>query len=272
MLVSTTIQFNDKEEILNNIHPTASVDPKAEIGQSVEIGPYSIVEGDVIIGDRTRIGAHTVILSGTRIGSNCVIHHNVILGNTPQDLKYKGEPTILEIGDRTIIREFCTFHRGTTESMKTTIGSDCFFMCYVHIAHDCKIGNHVILANAVNMGGHTEIHDYANIGGVVAIHQFIKIGCHSIIGGGYRVPKDIPPYIRAAGYPLKVSGLNLIGLKRHGFSDETISHLKRAYRILFRSRLIVSQAVQRIKEELELTEEIQTIIDFIERSERGIIR
>ena len=257
---------------MGRIHPTALVDSKAEIGPDVEIGPYCVVEGDVVIGGGTRIGAHAVILPGTRIGSECSIHHSVVLGNTPQDLKYTGERTTLEIGDRTIIREFCTFHRGTAESTKTVIGSDCFLMAYVHVAHDCRIGNHVILANAVNMGGHTEIGDYANVGGVVAIHQFIKIGCHSIIGGGYRVPKDIPPYVRAAGYPLKVSGLNLVGLKRRGFSDETLKHLREAYTLLFRSHLNVSQAVQRIKEELTLTDEVRTIVTFIERSERGIIR
>lgn len=257
---------------MKSIHPTAIVDPKAQLDKNVEIGPYTIVEAGVTIGEGTKIGTHCVILSGTMIGSKCDIHHNVVLGDSPQDKKYKDEQTTLEIGDRTIIREFCTFHRGSSENMKTVVGSDCFLMAYVHIAHDCKIGNHIILANAVNMGGHTEIHDYANIGGIVAIHQFIKIGCHSFIGGGYRVPKDIPPYIRAAGYPLKVSGLNLIGLKRHGFPEETISHLKKAYRILFRSQLNVSQAVQRIQAELELTEEIRTLIDFIERSERGIIR
>ncbi|UCE20483.1 MAG: acyl-ACP--UDP-N-acetylglucosamine O-acyltransferase [Gemmatimonadota bacterium] len=257
---------------MNKIHPTAIVDPKAELGAKVAIGPCTLIEGDVTIGDGTKIGAHCVILGGTRIGRDCNIHHHVILGDTPQDLKYKGEPTTLEIGDRNIIREFCCFHRGTRESMKTVIGSDCFLMAYIHIAHDCRIGNHVILANAVNMGGHTEIHDYANVGGVVAIHQFIKIGCHSITGGGYRVPKDIPPYIKAGGYPLKVIGLNLIGLKRRGFSEETIRHLKKAHHILFRSKLNVSQAVQRLKEQIELTQEVQTIITFIERSERGIIR
>lgn len=257
---------------MSTIHPTAIVDSKAELGADVVIGPYSILEGDVTVGDGTRIGAHCTILGGTRIGSECDIHHNVVLGDAPQDLKYKNEPTTLEIGDRNTIREFCCFHRGTTESMKTVIGSDCFLMAYVHIAHDCRIGNGVIIANAVQMGGHTEIHDHANIGGIVAIHQFIKIGCYSIIGGGYRVPKDIPPYIRAAGYPLKVTGLNLIGLKRQGFSDETISHLKKAYRILFQSKLIVSEAVEKIKNELESTEEIQTILNFIERSQRGIIR
>jgi UDP-N-acetylglucosamine acyltransferase len=257
---------------LSTVHPTAIVDSKAELGANVHIGPYTVVEGDVTIGDETKIGAHCVILGGTRIGRNCDIHHNVVLGNTPQDFKYKGTPTTLDIGDRNIIREFCCFHRGTTERMTTVIGSDCFLMAYVHIAHDCRIGNHVILANAVNMGGHTEIDDYANIGGIVPIHQFVRIGCHSIIGGGFRVPKDIPPYIRAAGYPLQVSGLNLIGLKRHGFSHESISHLKAAYRILFRSQLNVSQAVERIKDELEPTNEIQTILDFIEKSKRGIIR
>ncbi|MFQ6093172.1 MAG: acyl-ACP--UDP-N-acetylglucosamine O-acyltransferase [bacterium] len=254
------------------IHPTAIVDPKAEIGQDVQIGPYTVVEGDTVVGDETKIASHVLLLSGTRIGKGCRIHSSAVLGDAPQDLKYEGEPTTLEIGDMTIIREFCALHRGTAESGRTVIGRGCFIMAYVHIAHDCRIGNHVILANAVNMGGHTEIHDYANVGGVVAIHQFIKIGCHSIIGGGYRVPKDVPPYVRAGGYPLKVAGLNLIGLKRRGFPDETIGHLKKAYHLLFRSQLNVSQAVQRMKEELALTEEIRTIIDFIERSERGIIR
>lgn len=254
------------------IDSRAIVHKDAEIGEGVSVGPFTIIEKDVIIGENTQIGANVFIASGTRIGKDCRIFHGAVLGTPPQDFKYKGEKTILEIGDRNIIREYCTLHRGTTDKWKTTVGNDCFLMCYVHIAHDCQIGNNVILANVVNMGGHVTIEDFAGVGGIVPIHQFVRIGQYSFIGGGFRIPKDIPPYILAQGEPLTYSGINVVGLTRMGFSKETRLNIQRAYRIIYRSKLNVSQALTRIKEEMELIPEIKNIIEFIEKSERGIIR
>ena len=249
----------------------AIVNKDAQIGNNVTIGPFSIIGDDVFINDGTEIGANVYIESGTKIGKNCKIFHNAVLGTIPQDLKFEKEKTTLEVGDGTIIREFCSLNRGTKHSGKTKVGKNCFLMMYVHIAHDCQIGNNVVIANATNMAGHVEIHDYANISGLCPIHQFVKIGKHSFIGGGYRVQKDVPPYILASGEPLSYIGPNIIGLARRGFSKEVISRLKEAYRIIYKMNLNVSQAVQKIKSDLEITPEIKDVLDFIEKSERGII-
>ncbi|MDZ7262004.1 MAG: acyl-ACP--UDP-N-acetylglucosamine O-acyltransferase [candidate division KSB1 bacterium] len=255
------------------IDPRAVVHEKAEIGENVAIGPFTIIEENVRIGAGTRIASNVLIASGTRIGKNCQIHHGAVLGTLPQYIGFDpAEVTTLEIGDETIIREYCTLNRGTEHRQKTVVGSHCYLMAYTHVGHDGIVGNHVILANAVNLGGHVVIEDYAGIGGIVPVHQFVRIGCHSFIGGGYRVTKDVPPYILASGDPLTFGGLNTVGLTRRGFSQETLRHLKRAYKIIYRSNLNVSQAITRIREELEETEEIKNIIDFIESSERGIIR
>ncbi len=249
----------------------AIVNKDAQIGNNVTISPFSIIEDDVFIDDGTEIGANVYIASGTKIGKNCKIFHNAVLGTIPQDLKFENEKTTLEIGDGTIIREFCSLNRGTKHSGKTEVGKNCFLMMYVHIAHDCQIGNNVIIANATNMAGHVEIHDYVNISGLCPIHQFVKIGKHSFIGGGYRVPKDVPPYILASGEPLSYIGPNIVGLTRRGFSKEVISRLKETYRIIYKMNLNVSQAVQKIKSDLEIIPEIKDVLDFIEKSERGII-
>jgi UDP-N-acetylglucosamine acyltransferase len=254
------------------IDPNAIVDNSAEIGDEVEIGPFSIIESDVIIGSGTKIASNVLIASGTRIGNNCEIHHGAVLGTIPQDLKFQGEKTTLAVGDNTVIREYATLNRGTQNRGKTVVGQNCLIMAYAHVAHDCLIGNHVILANAVNMAGHVTIDDYANIGGLVPIHQFVRVGAHTFVGGGYRIPKDIPPYILASGEPLAYAGLNTVGLTRRGFSSETLKNIKKAYRILYKSNLNVSQALEQIKTELELTPEIQNIIEFVESSDRGIIR
>jgi UDP-N-acetylglucosamine acyltransferase len=255
-----------------NIHPTAIVDPKAELGKDVSIGPYTIINEGVRIGDNVQIGSNVLIDSGAIIGRNCKIHHGVVLGTPPQDLKFGGEKTYLEIGENTVIREYATINRGTRHRGKVTVGSDCFIMMYAHIAHDCIIGNNVILANSVNIAGHVEVEDYAIIGGVVPVHQFTRIGAHSIIGGGFRVPKDVPPYILAGGYPLRYMGLNIIGLKRRNFSADTILTLKKACRILFQSQYNTTQAVEKIKSEIEPLPEIIHLLEFIEKSERGIIK
>lgn len=255
-----------------NIHPTAIVDPKAKLAKGISIGPYTIIKEGTQIGDNVQIGSNVLIDSGTILGKNCKVHHGAVLGTPPQDLKFEGGETFLEIGENTVIREYATLNRGTKHRGKTTVGSNCFIMIYAHIAHDCIVGNNVILANSANLAGHIEIEDYAIIGGVVPVHQFIRIGAHSIIGGGFRVQKDVPPYILAGGYPLRYMGLNTIGLKRRNFPENTLIALKKACRILFQSKYNTSQAVEKIKSEIELIPEIKHLLEFIQKSERGIIK
>ncbi len=254
-----------------NIHPTAIVDFSAQLGDDVAVGPFSVIENDVIVGSGTQIASHVFIGSGTRLGTNCRVMKGAVLSTDPQDLKFAQEKTWLMIGDNTTIREFCTLNRGTKHSLKTVVGSHCLLMAYVHVAHDCRIGDNVILANAVNMAGHVTIEEYASVGGMSPIHQFVKIGKHAFIGGGMKVRKDVPPYILAAGEPLKFSGINRVGLTRRGFSRDVLIQLRRAYKIIYRSNLNVSQAVSQINETMEIIPEIKEILDFINNSERGII-
>ena len=254
------------------IHPTAILDENIQLGENVEIGPYVVIEGDVIIGEGTKIGSHAIVASGARIGKNSIVHGHAVVGTIPQDLKFKGEETTLEIGDRTVIREFATLNRGTSSLGKTVVGSDCLIMAYAHVAHDCVLGDHVIMSNSANLSGHVTVEDWAIIGGLVPVHQFVKIGRHSFIGGGYRVPKDVPPFIRAAGEPLKPVGLNTVGLQRRGFSEETLKSLKGAYRLLFKSSLNTTQAIEAIRSQIEMTDEINQLVSFIESCERGIIK
>jgi UDP-N-acetylglucosamine acyltransferase len=257
---------------MSDIHPTALVDPKAELGQNIKIGPFTIVERDTIIGDNTSIGAHCFIASYTELGKNVNIFHSAVLGTVPQDLKFQGERTRLVIGDGTTIREHTMLNRGTSQHGESSIGKNCLLMAYTHVAHDCIVGDNVIMANAVNLAGHVEIGDYVIIGGVVPIHQFVKVGAHSMIGGGFRVQQDICPYSLVAGYPLKVIGLNAIGLKRRGFKLDTLRILEKTYKILFFSQLNTSQAVEKINAEVEMIEEVKIILDFINNSARGIIK
>lgn len=257
---------------MTNIHPTAIVDAKAQIGADVSIGPYAIVQDDVVIGDGCQIAAYVFIHAGTRLGNNCRIFSGAVLGTDPQDLKYAGEKTILEIGEATTIREYCTVNRGSGHRLKTVVGARTLLMAYVHVAHDCIIGNNVILANAVNMAGHVTIEDFASVGGMTPIHQFVRIGKHAFVGGGLRVSKDVPPYILAADEPLTYEGINRVGLSRRGFSPATMLKLRQAYKLLYRSGLNVSQALSEIERTMELIPEIQYIIDFIRASERGIIK
>jgi len=254
------------------IHKTAQISAKAEIGQNVKIGPFSIIEDDVRIGNDTEISSNVVIASGARVGENCKIFNGAVLATVPQDLKFKNEKTTLEIGNNTSIREFATLNRGTTDHWKTVVGDNCLLMAYSHVAHDCTLGNNVIIANSVNMAGHVTIEDFVGIGGMVPIHQFVKIGKHTFIGGGFRVPKDVPPFIRAMGEPLRYAGLNSVGLQRRGFSQDTLSELKKAYRIFYRSNLIVSKALEKIESELKPIDEIKDLVRFIKSGERGIIR
>ena len=254
------------------IHPSAMVSSKAELGSDVSIGPFAIVQDDVIIGSGTQIGSHALVAEGTRIGEECVIHHGAVVGTIPQDLKFGGEKTTLEIGDRTVIREYATVNRGTKHSMKTVVGSDCMLMAYSHVAHDCVVGNRVIMANGASLGGHIVVEDWVILSAFVGVHQFARLGQHCFVGALYRVPKDVPPFMLAVGDPLRPVGLNIEGLRRRGFTPETIAALKRAHRLLFRSQLNTSQAIAEVRRTLPQTEEIRALLEFIEKSERGIIK
>ena len=257
----------------SQISPKAEVSSHAQIDENVTIGPFTIVEEGATLGSGTVVGANALIGTGARIGKECRIHHGAVVGYIPQDLKYAGEATTCEIGDRTVIREYATLHRGTTDGGRTVVGNDCFLMGYVHIAHDCILGNNIIMSNAAMLAGHCHIGDYAVIGGITPVHQFVHVGAHSMIGGGLRVPKDVPPYVLAGQEPLIFQGLNSVGLRRRGFSPDAIDALERTYGILYRSHLNVSQAVAKIKadETLMGLSEVRTVVAFIEESKRGII-
>lgn len=252
------------------VHATAVLDDTVELGEGVEIGPYAVVGPNVVIGAGTRIGPHVVIERDTHIGRECGIHAGAVVGGDPQDLKYSGEPALLIIGDRTVVRECVTLNRGTSARGRTEIGSDCLLMAYAHVAHDCLIGNHTVIANAVNMGGHCEIGDWAIVGGLTAIHQFVQIGAHAFVGGSSAVRKDVPPFVKAAGDPLKLFGLNTVGLQRRGFTDAERADLRRAYRLLFQSKRNLSDALAAARMELSATGHVETLLAFIENSERGV--
>ncbi len=253
------------------IHRTAIVDPTAHLGADVAVGPYAIVGPHVTVGERTSVAAHAVIERNTRIGAGVKVGYGTIIGNDPQDLKYKGEETWVEIGDGTIIREYCTINRGTTATGKTAIGQRCFIMTYVHIAHDCVIGNDVILANGIQMAGHVSVEDRAIVSGLVPIHQFVRIGTYAFVGGGSRVNQDVPPFTKAVGNPVHLYGLNSVGLQRAGFSPDVKLALKRAYRLLFNSDLTVSQGIARARMELPQVPEVEKFLSFIEASQRGVM-
>lgn len=248
------------------------ISKKAKIGNNVTIKDFSIVEDDVEIGDNVEIASNVLIADGARISSNVKIHHGAAISGIPQDLKFGGEETTLEIGEGTVVREFATLNRATNHSKKTIIGKNCFLMAYVHVAHDCRIGNEIIIANSVQMGGHVSIDDKTIIGGSVVIHQFTKIGSYVMVGGGFRVVKDLPPYILAGGSPLKFEGINIIGLKRRGFTTKQIDQISNAYKLIYRSEYNFGDAVKKIRDTFEMTDEIQNIVSFIEASERGIVK
>jgi UDP-N-acetylglucosamine acyltransferase len=255
------------------IHPTAVIDPRAELASDVEVGPYCLIEGRVEIGPGTRVGSQVRICSGTRIGPSCVIESFAVIGGAPQDLKYRDEPTELIIGPNNHIREFVTIHRGTQQGGgRTIIGSDNFFMAYAHVAHDCRIGNHVIMANASTLAGHILIEDHAIIGGLAAVHQYVRIGAYALVSGLTGVPRDVPPYTLAAGNRARLYGLNTVGLRRHGFSNEIINAIKKAYRIIFRSKKTLQHALEEVRSELGGIEEVDRLISFMENSKRGFCR
>lgn len=255
---------------MNGVHQTAIVDPSAEIADDAIIGPYTIIGPNVKVGPRTEVGPHVHIVRDTVIGADCRVHHGAALGGDPQDLKYDGEAAQLIVGDNTIIREFVTLNRGTSAHGRTEIGTNCLLMAYAHVAHDCVIGNHVILANAVNMGGHVSIEDNVIVGGLTAVHQFVKIGRHAFVGGSAAVMKDVPPFVKAAGNPLKLYGLNSVGLQRRGFTEATRMTLKRAYRLIFSSSMNISQALEQARRDLEVTPDVEHFLSFIAASERGV--
>lgn len=254
------------------VHPSAIVSANAQLADNVTVEPYAIIEDDVIIGEGTVIGPQVLVANGARIGKNCRIHNGAVVSTPPQDLSYKNEPTTFELGDNSTIREFCTLNRGTTKQHgKSVVGSNCLLMAYTHVAHDCIVGNNVIIANSVQMAGHVTIQDFAIIGGLTAIHQFVNIGAHTMVGGHFRIPKDIPPYIIAGGWPVSYERLNIIGLRRRGFTPEALTALNDAYRILYLSKLNVSQGVEKIRATMTITPEVQNLLDFIAASKRGII-
>ncbi|MBO2521857.1 MAG: acyl-ACP--UDP-N-acetylglucosamine O-acyltransferase [Clostridia bacterium] len=255
------------------IHPTAIVSPNAQLGVGVEVGPYAIIGDNVVIGDGTRIGPHAVIEGPTTIGKNNKIYAGAVIGNDPQDLKYKGERTYLTIGDNNIIREYATISRGTEHGGgETRIGNNNLIMSYVHVAHDVQMGNHIVIAHASGIGGHVVIEDRVNIGGLCGIHQFTKIGRMAMIGAHSMINKDVPPYVLVTGNPPKLYGVNIVGLRRNGLSPEVRMEIQRAYKILYRSGLNVSQAIERMERELPGIEEIDHFLRFLRSAERGICR
>ena len=259
------------------IHPTAIVEPGAEIHASAEIGAYSIIGPNVVIGARTRVGPHVVIDGKTSIGEDNVFYQFSSIGAPPQDKKYAGEPTRLEIGDRNTIREFCTFNRGTVQDVGVTrLGNDNWMMAYVHLAHDCQIGNHTIFANNAQLAGHVQVGDWAIMGGFSNVHQFCKIGAHAMVGMSTSLTQDVPPYVILSGNPAQAHGINSEGLKRRGFSREAITALRNAYKVLYKSGLTLEEAKAALEaqeqSEPEFAVEIKLIRDFLQNVSRGIVR
>ena len=254
-------------------HPTAIIHPAARLADDVEVGAYSIIGEHVEVGSATRIGPHVVIGGHTRIGKNNRIFQFTSLGEIPQDKKYAGEPTRLEIGDHNTIREFCTFNLGTAQDAGVTrVGNHNWIMAYVHLAHDCQIGNHTIFANNAQLAGHVLVEDYAILGGFTGVHQFCKIGAHVMTGVGSVLLKDVPPYVTASGDPAAPHGINSEGLKRRGFSTGAIMAIKRAYKTLYKSKLTLEQAKDAILGQADAHPELNALTDFLSRSQRGIVR
>ena len=253
------------------IHATAIVSADAQLGADVEIGPYAIVGEGCTIGDGCIIAPRAMLERNVILGTNVKVGSGSILGGDPQDLKFGGEHTTVEIGDDTTIREYSTINRGTTQSYKTTVGKNCLIMSYVHLAHDCHVGDGVILVNSVQLAGHVTVGEKAIISGTSAAHQFVKIGKYAFVGGCSRISQDVPPFVKAVGNPLKLYGLNSVGLARNNFPEEVVHELKRAYRLFFRSELNVTQAKQRAATDLKPFPEVQDLLQFVEQSGRGVV-
>ena len=255
---------------MKTIHPTAIVSKKAKLPADAVIGPYAVIGGNVTIGAGTKVGAHCVIDGNVTIGKDCQIFTAAVIGSQPQDLKYKGEKSFLEIGDNNIIREFTTFNVATEEGARTIVGNDNLFMAYSHVAHDCRIGNNCVIANCGALAGHVTIEDKAVVGGLVAIHQFVRVGMLSIIGGCSKVVQDIPLYSTCDGHPARVYGLNLVGLRRNGIARKTIDRLDRAFKILFNCGFTPKHALEKIKKEVKACNEIDYLVNFVKNSKRGL--
>ncbi|MBF0307901.1 MAG: acyl-ACP--UDP-N-acetylglucosamine O-acyltransferase [Magnetococcales bacterium] len=255
------------------IHPTAVVDKRAELGRDVEVGPYAIVEGDVVLEDRVQVSAHAVIAGHTRIGEETRVSSFASIGTPPQDTHYSGEPTRVEIGSKCAIREYVSIHRGTVEGGGLTrVGHRCMIMAYSHVAHDCRVGDEVIMANGATLAGHVEIQDFAVIGGLTAIHQFARVGRNAFIGGASAISMDVVPYASAAGNRANIVGVNVVGLRRRGFSEEQIKSIRQAHRLIFKANLRLEQAIAELEKESSDNPEIQFIVEFLQSSRRGICR
>lgn len=254
------------------IHSMACVDPQARIGKDVEIGPFCQIEGDVEIGDGTRLIGNVTVMNGARIGRECTVFPGAVVGAQPQDLKFRGEETVAIIGDRTTLRECVTIHRGTASKGRTVVGDDCLIMAYCHVAHDCELGNKIIMSNATQLAGEVIVDDCAVIGGGTLVHQFCHLGSYIMVQGGALINKDIPPYVLAARDPIAFTGVNVIGLRRHGFSHESIARIQEIYRILYNSGMNIAEALDRLPLMMEPTPELDSILNFIHASGRGILR
>lgn len=254
------------------LHPTAVIDPGAELGRDVEVGPYAVIGRHVRIGTGTTVGAHAIVEGHTTIGEMCRIFPSAAVGLEPQDLKYAGERTYLKVGDRTTIREFASLNVATSPEESTEVGSDCLIMAYSHVAHNCLVGNHVIMANSATLAGHVTIEDYVTVGGLTPIHQFVRVGAHAFIGGGSRIPQDVAPYTLVAGNPVRLAGLNVVGLRRRGFDAATIEALEQAFRYVFRSKLLLADAIRAAREQVPALAEVERFLEFVESSRRGITR
>ncbi len=258
--------------MMTAIHPAAFVEDGAQIGTGVTIGPGAVIGPNVRIGDGTSIGSHALVTGWTTIGKNCRLHHGAVAGSPPQDLKYEGETSYLEIGDHTEMREYVTVNLATESGATTRIGGHCLLMAYAHVAHNCQIGDHVMIANAVQFAGYVTVEDRAIVGGGTLVHQFVRIGRHSIVGGGSRIVQDVAPFMTVAGASPRCTGLNRIGLERRGFSAETREALDRAFKLLFRDGLTAVDAVARMRERYPAIREVEVLARFAETSARGLTR
>lgn len=255
------------------IHPTAIISPSAEISSSVEVGPFAVIGPQVKIDEGARIGPHAVLDGQTTVGKGAVIFHHASVGAVPQDLKYRGEPTRLEIGEGTVIREFASVHIGTAEGGGVTrVGKNCLLMAYSHVAHDVQLGDGVILASGAMLAGHVQVEDHVIFGGISGIHQFVRIGKHAFVSGGSMIGMDVPPFCTVSGHRAQLAGLNTVGLMRHGFSDAEIRNIKKAYRILFRMKLGLREAMSRVRAEIPDDPHVEHLLRFVEGSQRGVTR
>lgn len=254
------------------IHPTAIVDPQAEIGEDVEIGPYCVVGPQVVLDRGVRLDAHAVVWGPTRLGAECRLHAFTAVGGEPQDRKYRGEPTRLEVGRRTVFREYVTAHRGSGAHGVTVIGDDCLFLAHSHVAHDCCVGNGVVFANSAAIAGHVTVGDHANLGGMAGVHQHARVGRYAMVGAGAMVAQDVPPFSIVQGDRARIWGMNLIGLRRHGFTSETVEVLRRTFRYLFQQGLALATAVETLSEQERSVAEVVELLDFVRSSKRGVCR